>query len=286
MRESQMKKLVALAVAGAFVAPVYAADITISGDQEFTFTDTNGTTATAIDGDFNIKASTTTANGLKVSADINVAAVTAGSDGGDSLTIAGPFGKVDLGETSSAADAFNGRYDFSYKTGVSTSAPDAAIGWSLPSFVPGLSVYISAGADSDFEFGNENHTGVALQYATGPVSISYGQNSNDDNSKITNVGASVKFAGLTAAVETMEDETVSTATKVDERGLGIKYTMGDVALYLATEETKTGGVVSADVTAMGVSYALGGGVVAFFENSSDDRNSARDTTALGVTFKF
>ena len=37
-----MKKLVALAVAGAFIAPVYAADISISGDQEFSYQDANG----------------------------------------------------------------------------------------------------------------------------------------------------------------------------------------------------------------------------------------------------
>ena len=34
-----MKKIIAAAVATAFVAPAFAADITISGDQEFAYTD-------------------------------------------------------------------------------------------------------------------------------------------------------------------------------------------------------------------------------------------------------
>ena len=37
-----MKKLVALAVAGAFIAPVYAADISVSGEVEFTYTTATG----------------------------------------------------------------------------------------------------------------------------------------------------------------------------------------------------------------------------------------------------
>ena len=59
-----MKKIIASAVAVAFAAPVWAADITISGDQEFSLQDSNGASTSALDGDFNIKASTETANGL------------------------------------------------------------------------------------------------------------------------------------------------------------------------------------------------------------------------------
>ena len=64
-----MKKIIATAVAMAFAAPVLAADITITGDQEFSWQSNNGTTTASLDGDVNIKASTETANGLSVSAD-------------------------------------------------------------------------------------------------------------------------------------------------------------------------------------------------------------------------
>ena len=81
-------------MAVAFAAPVWAADITISGDQEFSLQDSNGASTSALDGDFNIKASTETANGFAVSADINIAE-DAADDGSASLTISGPFGKID-----------------------------------------------------------------------------------------------------------------------------------------------------------------------------------------------
>ena len=116
-----MKKLIAAAVATAFVAPAFAADITISGDQEFAYTDSNGQNSTAIDGDFNIKASTETANGIAVSADINVSDE-GEDDGSNSLTLSGDFGKLDLGDTSSAADSVDDRTDYSYVTGVATTA--------------------------------------------------------------------------------------------------------------------------------------------------------------------
>ena len=276
-----MKKLVALAVVSAFAAPIFAADITISGDQEFSYVDANGATSTAIDGDFNIKASTETANGLKVSADINISDE-GGDDGANSLTIAGPFGSLDLGDTSSAADAFDDRTDYSLVTGVATTAPDAAIGYTLPSMIPNLSVYLSTGADTNED--GEAHTGVALQYSAGPVSVAYGQNQNDDESKITYVGATVTFAGVAVSVETTEDN--ATGAKAEERNLGVKYSMGDLTLFMATQETQTNDVVGEDVTAFGLHYSLGGGVVAFFESSSDSMDASADTSAVGVTFKF
>ena len=60
--------------------------------------DSNSASTSALDGDFNIKASTETANGFAVSADINIAE-DAADDGSASLTISGPFGKVDAGDT-------------------------------------------------------------------------------------------------------------------------------------------------------------------------------------------
>ena len=72
MREFQMKKIIATAVAMAFAAPVMAADITITGDQEFSWQTNNGQTTAELDGDFNVKAATETANGLSFAADINV----------------------------------------------------------------------------------------------------------------------------------------------------------------------------------------------------------------------
>ena len=274
-----MKKIIAAAVATAFVAPAFAADITISGDQEFAYTDANGSTSTAIDGDFNIKASTSTANGISVSADINISDE-GGDDGSNSLTLSGDFGKFDLGDTSSAADSVDDRTDYSYVTGVATTAGDAAIGWTLPSMVPNMSVYVSHGTDSDED--GEAHTGYALEYSAGPVEVAYAVNNNDDATKITYVGGTASFGGAAVSIERMDDD----ATDTEEAAMGVSYGMGDMTIYLANEETQVANTTTADVTAFGLSYSLGGGVTAFIESQSDDTDATADETSAGITFKF
>ena len=274
-----MKKIIAAAVATAFVAPAFAADITISGDQEFAYSDANGSTSTAIDGDFNIKASTETANGISVSADINISDE-GGDDGGNSLTLSGDFGKIDAGDTSSAADSVDDRTDYSYVTGVATTAGDAAIGYTLPALVPSLSIYLSHGTDSDED--GEAHTGYALEYGAGPVEVAYAVNNNDDATKITYVGGTASFGGAAISIERMDDDSNDT----EEAGMGISYGMGDMTIYAANMETQVANTTTADVTAFGLSYSLGGGVTAFVENSADDKDPDAETTAAGVTFKF
>ena len=281
-----MKKIIAAAVAAAFVAPVYAVDITISGDQEFSYSDANGTTATAIDGDFNVKASTETANGISVSADINIAN-DGSDDGSSSLTLSGEFGTLDMGDTSSAADSVDDRTDYSLVTGVATTAGDAGIGWTLPSLIPSLSIYLSHSADNTYDgtatgAGAEAHTGIALEYAAGPVEVAYAENENDDGSKITYVGGTATFGGAAVSVERMDDD----ATDTEEAAMGISYGMGDMTIYLANEETQVANATTADVTAVGLQYSLGGGVTAFVESSSDDKDVTAETTAAGVTFAF
>ena len=274
-----MKKIIAAAVATSFVAPAFAADVNITGDQEFAYTDANGATSTAIDGDFNVKASTETANGIAVSADINISDE-GGDDGGNSLTLSSDFGKLDLGDTSSAADSVDDRTDYALVTGVATTAGDAAIGWTLPSLVPSLSIYVSHGTDSDED--GEAHTGVALEYGAGPVEVAYAENNNDDGSKITYVGGTASFGGAAVSVERMDDD----ATDTEEAAMGVSYGMGDMTIYIANEETQVANATTADVTAFGLQYGLGGGVTAFIESSSDSKDASADTTAAGVTFAF
>ena len=73
---------------------------------------------------------------------------------------------------------------------------------------------------------------------------------------------------------------------VEEAGMGISYGMGDMTIYAANMETQEDNATTADVTAFGLSYSLGGGVTAFVESSSDDNDAANDETTAGVTFKF
>ena len=133
-----MKKIIAAAVTAAFVAPAFAADVTLSGSQEFNYQDNNGTTTAEIDGTVAVGASTQTANGLDVSAVIKYDDAGA-ADGGASLSIAsGDMGKVSLGDVSGAVDAIDDINDWGYEGTTGVGGDDASLLWSLPSIAPNL----------------------------------------------------------------------------------------------------------------------------------------------------
>jgi outer membrane protein OmpU len=292
-----MKKIIALAVAGAFAAPVYAADISVGGSFEWAYKDVNGATSTDVDNTVSIKAAAEANNGISVAADINLTGnstdntnYNSADDGGSSITVSGEFGSIDLGDTSSAADAFNAPVEYHKVTGAgATTAPDAAILWTLPTMVEGLTVVVSNSPDSTGENGDAGaHTGMGLKYATGPVTVSYAYNDNDDGSKITTTNAVATFGGLSVAVENVEDddEDGTATTARDERAVGVKYSMGDATIFAAQMETKVNNAVTADASSFGVHYNLGGGLTFLAETSTDDKNASLDTTAVGVVFAF
>jgi len=283
-----MKKIIAAAVATAFVTPAFAADVNLSGLVEVAYVDANGTTEVARgDNAFYISATTETNNGLTVSADINLTGDGA-NDGGQSLDVAGPFGKIEIGDTSSAADKFDDRTDLDVMVGApGTSAGDSAIGWTLPEMVPGLVAYVSHSADVNPSSADAAaHTGIALSYTAGPVNVAYADNNADDDATDkTYVGATVSFGGLKVFAEVMQSGASNDET--EERGMGVQYSMGDLTLSYSQQEVESSAdVVSADKTFVGVKYAMGGGVTAFVENVSDDKNADSDKTAAGLAFAF
>jgi hypothetical protein len=286
MRESQMKKIIAAAVATAFVAPVFAADVTLTGGTDFYYKDVDGVTSTGLDSDvFTIKATTETASGIAVSVDFNITSE-GEDDGSGSVDLSGDFGKIELGDTSNAADKFDDMNDVDVVVGPSLNGSDAAIGWTLPSMVEGLTVYLSHSADASDDEGGQTaaHTGYAAKYAMGPVAIAYGKADADVNSADqAYVGASATFQGVTLKYEEMTNGD-STAETVEE-SFGLAYSMGDMTINFVQEETTAGGAVTSDVTFVGVKYSLGGGVTAFAEQASNDTNDS-DATAVGVSVSF
>ena len=283
-----MKKIIAAAVATAFVAPVMAADITISGLSEFYYKDANGATSTGFgDHALYFGAATETNNGLSVSVDMNITGQ-GDDDSSDSINISGPFGKLELGDTSGAADKYDDRIDKDVVIGTpGLSGSDAGVSWTLPSLVAGLSVYVSHSADAlDYGDGDVAHTGIALSYSAGPVSVAYGDNQADnDTNNETYVGGTVTFGGLAVSAEQM---TVgASGSEKKQRGLGLTYSMGDITLAVSQQENKdAAGVVTDDLTFVGVKYSLGGGVTAFAETSSDSKDASEDVTAAGIAVAF
>jgi hypothetical protein len=281
-----MKKIIAAAVATAFVAPVFAADVTLTGGTDFYYKDVDGVTSTGFDSDaFTIKATTETAAGIAVSVDFNITSE-GEDDGSASVDLSGDFGKIELGDTSNAADKFDDMTDVDVVVGPSLAGSDAAIGWTLPTMVEGLTVYLSHSADASDDEGGQTaaHTGYAAKYAMGPVSVAYGKADADVNSADqAYVGASATFQGVTVMYEEMTNGDSSAETV--EESFGLSYSMGDMTVNFVQEETTAGGAVTSDITFVGVKYSLGGGVTAFAEQASNDTNDS-DATAVGVSVSF
>ena len=277
------KKLMTLAVASAFTGSAFAADITISGSQEFNYQNANGATTTELDGTISIKASSELSNGWTASADFNIDEE-AGNDGGNSLTLAGPFGKLDMGDTSSATDAIDDVTDWGYAQTTGTDNVDHAVLYTLPQVVSGLTVNASFAADTNVD-SNAGGSALSAQYDAGFAKVGYGVLDNDDNTEATLMNATFSVAGVNLGYEVY---TVTDASNIDtdDTAMGATYTVGAVTLGYENVTTESAGTTSADVTAFGVHYAVANGLTAFVETSEDDKTADSETTTVGVVYKF
>jgi hypothetical protein len=296
MRETQMKKIIAAAVATAFVAPAFAADVTISGAGEVIFIDTAGSTETQVDQVFTVGASTELANGMTVSTDINIGADDDGenskaifNEGGNSVTISGAFGKIDIGDTSGAVDAIDDITESAKELGQGTDGDDAAVLWTLPTLAEGLTVNLSMNtdtntADSDVDSAGKAN-GVSVKYSNSGLTIGYGVNEYDSNVEEAIYNASYSMSGVKVALESLKDTTAA-GVETKQNAYGLTYTTGDLLIGVETQETSSAGSVSTDYTVYTVQYSLGGGVTAYIETSDDAKTADSDTTAAGLEFKF
>jgi len=289
-----MKKIIAAAVATAFVAPAFAADITISGASEAIFIDTAGSTSTQVDQVFTVAASTELANGMTVSTDINMGADDDGetglfNEGGNSLTISGAFGKIDIGDTSGAVDAIDDVTESAKELGQGTDGNDAAVLWTLPSLAEGLTVNVSLNtdtntADADVDSAGKAN-GVSVKYSNSGLTIGYGVNDYDSNVEEAIYNATYSMGGIKVAMESLKDTTAA-GVETKQNAYGITYQTGDLMLGWETQETSSAGTVSTDYTIFTAQYSLGGGVTAYIETSDDAKTANSDTTAAGIEFKF
>ena len=277
------KTIIATALLGAFSISANAADVTIGGDFIWGHHNTNGATETESDGDINFKALTETANGLSISADFNIDE-SGNNDGGNSLSVAGAFGKLDLGDTSSATDAIDDVTDWGYFRTSGTDNVDHAVLYTLPTVVDGLTVHASYAADTNQD-SNSGGTAVSARYDLGFAKVGYGVLNNDDNTEATITNATFKVAGVGLAYEVY---TVTDASGVDtdDTAIGATYTIGDLTLGYENVTVESAGSTSADTTAFGVHYAIAPELTAFAETSEDDKTANSKVTTIGLAYAF
>lgn len=276
------KTIIATALGCAFSVSALA-DVNMSGSYAWGHTNTNGATETASDATLTISSSTQLDNGMTVGADWNFDAAGA-NDGGNSLTVAGAFGKLDLGDTSSATDAIDDVTDWGYFRTSGTDNVDHAVLYTLPTVVEGLTVHASYAADTNQD-SNAGGSGVSARYDLGFAKVGYGVLDNDDNTEATLMNATFSVAGVALGYEVY---TVTDANGVDtdDTAVGATYTIGDVTLAYENITVESAGTTSADTTAFGVHYAIAPELTAFAETSEDDKTANSKATTIGLAYAF
>jgi len=288
-----MKKIIAVAVAGAFAAPVMAADVTVSGNLEYVFvSDDQANTADFIaeDAVVSVGASSELANGMTISSSINIEntdeAASTVSDGSNNVTISGDFGKFAIGDVTGGLDSVGDYTDVAaYFGGFDADGDDAAFAFTPSLGINGLKAVISATPEGDAN--NPEGTSYSVTYSTGGFSAYYGKDETAAAaSQMSAAGVKYSADGIMVAYESGESPN-SASGKVEFKGVAATYSMGDLTFGVEMQEQKDDGTVDSDETTLSASYDLGGGASVYIVNTEDDKLSTKvDKTALGINFAF
>ena len=284
-----MKKIIAAAVATAFMAPAFAADVTINGDFITDYRDTNGASSVNNDHDVNFTVTTETSNGYSVRGSLGLDGTSTTNDGNSTLQISGPFGSFAIGDVAGPTDRIDGITDPSYFMGNgSNSADDVNMLFTAPTVVEGLNIVISHSADSGAGGANSDTegTGYGIDYSFGNFSVHYAEINYEDDTNENSAGIQGSFNGIGFAYLSSEQEDV-VGTVLEDTSLMVSYTMGDVFVFVEQFEAEDGSnALTDDETVVGVHYSLGGGVTLFGEMSDDEVTATEDTTSIGIAFTF
>ena len=240
-----MKKIIALAVASAFVAPAYAADVSVSGFVGYFYQTTDSAEDTVNTNEQAITVSGTEEyNGVTVTGTVNIVDDTGDLDSqGTNLAIAGEFGKLELGDVSGALDATGDWTDVSPQGGAyAGDGSNMAINYVLPTIAPGLTIEASISPAGDSNVG-EDHSLVddasafSVTYDAGRFQVYAGSESEGSVREMDSYGIKGSVSGVSFAYEAA-DETDSTGDTRDITGMMVSYSMGDTTVMYESQEEK------------------------------------------------
>ena len=279
-----MKKIIAIAVASAFVAPAFAADVTITGDVEYTYSSQDGVLSAAVgDADFNISASEEMDNGMtvKASLDFEDGDIT-GSDGVDSkLTLSGDFGSVEFGKGASEA---SGAFEDAADVAEAGAGDEMSDGFSSDGSVDYRGTFMGATVAASYAIGASDTTSVAygVSMPLGPVTVAYSTADSDGVAKSpSSLSAKASFGAIYVGVEKLAND--GGTADADVTMVGITYNYGPGKLFYESNDY-TGTSTASDVTSMGASYKLGGVVNTYV--AVIDTDGSEQKTTLGIEYSF
>jgi len=301
-----MKKIIALAVAGAFVAPVYAAEVSVGGAMEFAFKTVDGSQDSITDGGNELTISATEeVDGLTVST-----SMTLGLDGSETqepngndvfasaadITVAGSFGSIAIGDVSGGLDSFGDYTDVSPAgAGFDGDGADSAITFKPNLGVDGLHVAIGWSPEGGASYTRDDETtadsGVAADHVSYGVAYDipggqiYAGNEESGDASVSAMGIKYSTMGATIAYEvaTAED---GAGDEDDLRGISLTYTMNNLVLGMELQkEDDNDGTVEQDEQAVFVEYNLGSNVDIYVVKL-DDELAGTETNYVGIEYNF
>jgi len=307
-----MKKIIAAAVAAAFVAPAFAADVSVSGSMAFVFSSVENAGSSVSNDDDNavvVSGTEELAEGMTITGTM-VLADGAGSTqtDGSNISLAGSFGTLSIGDVAGAADAIGDYSDLmASDMGFGGDGDDAALLYTLP--IEGLEVNLSYSPDTTAAIGSGTSvqgdvSGVSVEGGFGPVTVGFAQEESSEGTEeqtFTAWGLRYRANGLTVSYDAASEEAdvldsgsasiftgrtdvTAGSGDIEYTGVGISYAMGNVTLAMENQQASQDATDLQDETGVSVAYATGGAT--FFVTNADDDVSDTTTTRAGIRYAF
>jgi hypothetical protein len=286
MRESQMKKIIAAAVATAFVAPAFAADVTVSGDVEFFYVDkTAAQEFDSGDQDVVISASEDLGNGTSVSVSLEMDGNEDGNQSDAVLTLANGPVTFTIGDAATAAiNMFDEKSDVAEQGGTGGANDDSTMSGFSATHTAAVAIAPAEGLTLAASFSTKKAVAetAAVAYAAGATSQVVGV-AAADHQEITSFAIQYSAMGLTVAYGGAEKEGDDDAAK----STSVSFASGP--FYAGIERMSNYGFDGdKTVNNAGVSYDYGSGKI-FFESGKMDTGTAsttKETDAVGASYKM
>jgi hypothetical protein len=287
-----MKKIIAAAVAAAFVAPVYAADITVGGEVEMTYVTATGAQDSMSTAESVVVVSASDeVNGVSINASIVIDEDDSNEadDDRDGASLSLGFGgaTLRLGDTAGGMDSVGDYTDIAPAYGgFGLDGSDHSIAVVLPSMM-GLNVTASMTPDGGGANGTtDGESGVGVSYNFPNGQVYYGSEEQADGSTHDAIGVRYTFNGIYVAYEKGNDNDGANAD-IAYTGFALRYTMGDVVVGMESQEVQTDGVAaSTDDTVVFVEYNLGPVDLYVSQRTADGTGANTDGTTVGVEYAF
>lgn len=283
-----MKKIIAAAVAAAFVVPAYAADITISGEMEMTYVSPSTGTDAATNADNIITVTATDEiDGVTVTANIimdqDAVFDQAGGDGSN-MSLSANGVTLSMGDVSGGMDAVGDYTDIAPAYGgFNLDGNDHSFAVSLPA-IAGLNVTASMSPEAGFDGAADDETGLGVSYSFPNGQVYFG---SEDTAAETHTAVGIRYSmnGFYVAYERGEDDN-GAAADTEITGFAVRYQMGNIEVGMESQEiTPDGGAATEDETVAYIQYHMGP-VDLYVAQLSDDANAANEGTTVGIEYGF